>query len=137
MGVPVSFAVRSSKVSLPVSTFLVPKKRDVFQSVVSRDPVPDPDWRGFAFHFRPGLSTDERVARATQVLGLRPEDLEDVAGKRTVLPSPVLGHETVVREIDRVLAGKGLCVLGNWFAGLSIEDCVERSQLEWKRVAAL
>ena len=29
-----------------------------------------------------------------------------------------------------------LCVLGNWFAGLSIEDCVDRSRCEWERVAS-
>lgn len=129
------FAVRASKLDLPVSMFLVPKK-DVFHSVVSRDPVPDPEWRGFAIHFRPGLTPGERAARAEKVLGLRREDLEDVAEKRTVLPSPVLGHEEVVAEIDRLLAGRRLCILGNWFAGLSIEDCVDRSRIEWARVEA-
>jgi hypothetical protein len=28
-------------------------------------------------------------------------------------------------------------VTGNWFAGLSIEDCVNRSRREWARVAPL
>jgi UDP-galactopyranose mutase len=130
-----AFAVRSSKVNLPVSTFLVPRK-DVFHSAVTRDPVPDPDWRGFAFHFRPGLSSDERVARVTKLLHLRREDLEDLSERRTILPSPVLGHEVVVKEIDRLSAGRRLCVLGNWFSGLSIEDCVDRSRGEWARVEA-
>ena len=130
------FAVRASKVSaLPVSMFLVPKS-DAFHSIVTRDSVPDADWRGFAFHFRPGGTRQEKIERATRVLGLRPEDLEDVAEKRTVLPSPVLGHESIVAEVDRLSAGKRLCVLGNWFAGLSIEDCVGRSKSEWARVAA-
>lgn len=62
--------------------------------------------------------------------------LEDLVEKRTVLPSPALGHEKVVAEIDRLSAGRMLCVLGNWFAGLSIEDCVDRSRTEWARVAA-
>jgi UDP-galactopyranose mutase len=130
-----AFAVRSSRVSLPVSTFLVPRK-DVFHSAVTRDSVPDPEWRSFSFHFRPGLSSGERLARATTVLGLRREDLEEVVEKRTVLPSPVLGHEEVVSEIDRLSAGKTLAVLGNWFAGLSIEDCVDRSRREWARVGS-
>ena len=130
-------AVRASKVGrIPVSMFLVPKK-DVFHSIVTRDSVPDAEWRSFSFHFRPGLSPEQRVERATRVLGLGRQDLEELAPKRTVLPSPALGHEAIVAEIDRLSAGRKLCVLGNWFAGLSIEDCVDRSLSEWKRVEAL
>ncbi len=130
-----AFAVRASKVKIPVSMFLVPRQ-DIFHSAVTRDSVPDPDWRSFAFHFKPGLSQDERIARVTRLLGLGKADLEEIVEKRTVLPSPVLGHEKIVGEIDRLSAGRRLCVLGNWFAGLSIEDCVERSRTEWTRVAA-
>lgn len=130
-----AFAVRASKVSLPVSMFLVPRK-DVFHSAVTRDSVPDAHWRSFAFHFKPGLTADERTDRVTRLLGIQRADLEDLVEKRTVLPSPALGHERIVAEIDRLSAGRRLCVLGNWFAGLSIEDCVDRSRTEWERVAA-
>jgi oxygen-dependent protoporphyrinogen oxidase len=131
------FAVPAGKVAgLPVSTFIVPRD-DVFYSVVTRDPVPDPAWRGFAFHFKPGLAREAKLARAARLLGLAASDLEDVTERRAALPSPVLGHEEVVREIDRLSAGRRLCVTGNWFAGLSLEDCVERSRAEWRRVAAL
>lgn len=130
-------AVRAAKVSrIPVSMFLVPKK-DAFHSIVTRDSVPDAEWRSFSFHFRPGLSPGQRIERAAQVLGLGRADLEELAPKRTVLPSPALGHEAIVAEIDRHSSGGRLCVLGNWFAGLSIEDCVDRSLSEWKRVEAL
>ena len=130
------FAVRAEKVRLPVSMFLVPRD-DAFHSVVTRDSVPDPDWRGFAFHFKPGQGREERLRRAAELLEVRPGDLEDVTEQRTVLPSPVLGHDEVVREIDRLSAGQRLAVTGNWFGGLSIEDCVERSRREWARVSAL
>lgn len=132
----IAFAVRASKVDLPVSMFLVPRK-DVFHSAVTRDSVPDPDWRAFAFHFRPGLSPAERIARVTRLLRLEASDLADLVAKRTVLPSPARGHEEIVAGIDRLSAGKRLCVLGNWFGGLSIEDCVDRSRREWGRVAGL
>ncbi len=129
------FAVRAGKVSwVPPSTFLIPRD-DIFHSVVTRDAVPDAGWRAFAFHFKPGTSREARLARALGLLRLQPVDLEDVAERRTVLPSPVLGHEEVVREVDRLLAGTKLSVTGNWFAGLSIEDCVDRSRSEWARVA--
>jgi UDP-galactopyranose mutase len=131
-----AFAVRSSKVGrIPVSMFLVPKS-DVFHSAVTRDSVPDPDWRSFSFHFKPGLAPEERVSRVTKLLSLRREDLEEPVEKRTVLPSPTLGHEAIVAEIDRLSAGKRIAVLGNWFAGLSIEDCVDRSRKEWARLGA-
>jgi protoporphyrinogen/coproporphyrinogen III oxidase len=131
------FAVRSEKVAaVPVSMFLVPRD-DVFHSVVTRDSVPDPTWRGFAFHFKPGLDRAAKLERAARLLRLAPADLEDVAEQRSVLPSPVLGHGEVVAEIDRLTAGGRLRVTGNWFAGLSIEDCVDRSRQEWARVAAL
>ncbi len=130
------FATRAAKVSrVPVSMFLVPKS-DVFHSIVTRDSVPDAGWRAFSFHFKPGLSPEERRARAAKVLGLGEGDLEEPVEKRTVLPSPALGHESIVAEIDRQSAGKRLAVLGNWFAGLSIEDCVDRSLTEWARVSA-
>ncbi len=130
------FAVRAEKLNLPVSMFLVPRD-DVFYSAVTRDSVPDPSWRGFAFHFKPGQTLEAKIGRVTGLLGLGRADLEDVVERRSVLPSPVLGHEEVVREIDRLCAGGRLCVTGNWFAGLSIEDCVNRSRREWARVAPL
>ncbi len=130
------FAVRAARVAIPVSMFLVPRD-DLFQSVVTRDSVPDREWRGFAFHFKPGVDREAKIRRATQLLGVKPADLEDVAERRTTLPSPVLGHEEVVREIDRLSAGGRLCVTGNWFAGLSLEDCVDRSRREWARVQRL
>jgi len=130
------FAVRTEKVSLPAATFLVPRD-DVFHSAVTRDPVPDPSWRAFAFHFRPGTPREAKIERATGILKVGPSDLEEVVERRSTLPSPVLGHEEIVREIDRLSSGSRLCLTGNWFAGLAIEDCVERSHQEWARVAAL
>ena len=130
------FAVRAEKLNLPVSMFLVPRD-DVFYSAVTRDAVPDPSWRGFAFHFKPGQALDAKIGRIMGLLGLGRADLEDVVEQTSVLPSPVLGHEEVVREIDRLCAEGLLCVTGNWFAGFSIEDCLDRSRREWSRVAAL
>jgi oxygen-dependent protoporphyrinogen oxidase len=129
------FAVRADRVSLPESSFIVPCD-DMFHSMVTRDAVPDTAWRGFAFHFRPGFSREEKLRRATALLHLASGDLVDVVEQRSVLPSPALGHADLTAEIDRLCAGRQLCVSGNWFAGLSIEDCVQRSREEWRRVAA-
>ncbi len=130
------FAVRADKVHLPEASFIVPLS-DAFHSMVTRDAFPDPDWRGFAFHFKPGLARDAKVRRAVELLHLSPSDLDDVAERRSVLPTPALDHDAVVAAIDRLCKGERLCLTGNWFAGLSIEDCVERSRQEWERVAGL
>jgi oxygen-dependent protoporphyrinogen oxidase len=129
--------VRAEKVAaVPYSTFLIPRgpRGDIFHSVVTRDVVADPTWRGFAFHFQPGHAEDVKLARVTALLGISRADLAHVAQRRTVLPSPVLGHREVVAGLDAALAGGRIAVTGNWFAGLAIEDCITRSRAEWQRI---
>ena len=129
----VGFAVRAEKVSVPYSTFLIPLD-DSFHSIVTRDVVPDPDRRAFTFHFRPGYTSAQRLARAEEVLGVRRADMECVVERSTTLPSPVVGHADAVAELDGALARQRIAVTGNWFDGLSIEDCVRRSRAEWTRL---
>lgn len=128
------FAVRADRVRAPRATFLIPLA-DSFHSIVTRDVVPDPEWRGFSVHFRPGLTRDARLARACEVLGVTPSDLVEPRERRVRLPSPVLGHAEAVAAVDRLLAGQPLALTGNWFGGLAIEDCVLRSRAEWQRLA--
>jgi len=129
-------AVPARRVALPRATFLIPLAGELL-SVVTRDVVPDPDWRGFAFHFRRGLSRDARLSRAAALLGIAPSELEAPAERRSVLPSPRRGHAERVAALDRGLAGGRIAVTGNWFGGLAVEDCVLRSRAEWERVRAL
>ncbi len=131
----VGAVVRREKVALPELAFVVPLD-DIFHSAVTRDPVPDASWRGFAFHFKQGHPRDEKLSRVAEVLKVGRADLEDVVEKTTMLPSPVLGHDRMVQEIDRLVAGGRLAVTGNYFDGLAIEDCVARSRSEWRRIAA-
>ena len=93
--------------------------------------------RAFSFHFRPGHSRAAQLARILALLEVPESALEDVSERRTTLPAPALGHADVVAALDRQLAGSGLALTGNYFAGLAIEDCVERSRAEWSRLAAL
>jgi UDP-galactopyranose mutase len=134
-------AVESAGVVLPRGAtplaecaFVVPVD-DVFFSAVTRDPFPDPARRGFAFHFRPGVSRDEKLARMSAVLRVAREALGEPVEQRLTLPAPALGHAEIVADVDRCLAGTRLAVTGNYFAGLAIEDCVGRSNAEWARVA--
>ena len=88
--------------AVPYSTFLIPRE-DIFYSIVTRDVVPDPSWRGFVFHFRPGHAEEEKLARAVALLGVTRADLADVAERRTVLPSPVLGHHELIAGLEDVV----------------------------------
>jgi UDP-galactopyranose mutase len=132
----VGVVVPRSRLRLPEMAFLVPVE-DIFWSAVTRDPVPDPERRAFAFHFRTGRPDAEKMQRISAILGVAPSDFEDVGRRMTMLPSPVLGHDRTVAELDRLLDGSRLALTGNYFAGLAIEDCVLRSRDEWRRVSAL
>ena len=126
--------LRRGQTPLEECAFVVPVD-DLFFSAVTRDPFPDPQRRAFAFHFRPGVPREEKLARMATVLRVRREDLPVPVEARRTLPAPALGHADIVADVDRCLAGGKLAVTGNFFAGLAIEDCVLRSVSEWARVA--
>lgn len=128
--------VRAARTRLPVVAGLVGVET-AFWSVVTRDAVTDPDFRGFAFHFRPGTSPEDRTARICAVLGLEPQALEQRVAASRRLPSPLRGHAERMGQLQQVLAGQPLLITGNYFTGLAIEDCVSRSVAEAQRLATM
>ncbi|MGC4113495.1 MAG: FAD-dependent oxidoreductase [Myxococcales bacterium] len=114
--------------------FLIPLDDERFYSAVSRDTVPDPTYRAFAFHFKPGHSEEQRQNLAAEVLKVDRQALQHVVHRSVELPSPRLGHKDIVAALDKALAGTPLFLTGNYFDGLSIEDCVARSRLESDRL---
>jgi protoporphyrinogen oxidase len=126
--------VLKSKLTMEPVASLIPLE-DNFYSVVSRDTVFDPQFRGFTFHFKPGyLDKKGKLAKVSQVLGLFQRDLQGVAEKVNVVPSPVMGHMEVIQKIEGLLQGGPLCLTGNYFTGMAVEDCVTRSLLEYERL---
>ena len=119
---------------MPECAFVIPVD-DVFHSAVTRDPFPDPARRAFAFHFKPGVSRADKLKRMSDVLKVPEAGLGELVEQRLVLPAPALGHDRIVADVDRVVAGGRLAVTGNYFDGLAIEDCVQRSFAEWARVS--
>ena len=108
---------------------------DVFYSAVSRDYAPDPLWRGFAFHFQPGVMCHaDQLKRACQVLGVGTDQVAEVAHAINRLPALRTGHAERVAKLDEALAGTRLGITGNWFIGVSIEDCLSRSRREVDRL---
>ncbi len=108
-----------------------------FYSVVSRDTVPDPKYRGFTFHFKPGVLDSRRDQERLigEVLGVRPQHMVARAERISRLPALRVGHDRRVEQINRLLAAHPLALTGNYFLGVSMEDCVTRSRSECERLA--
>ena len=108
---------------------------EAFYSMVSRDYLTDSRYRGFSFHFRPGaLPPEAQAERAAAALGLRPEALAATQRIGNRLPALRVDQGERVARLDAALAGQRLALVGNWFYGVSIEDCLTRVQREQQRL---
>jgi len=132
----VGVVARREEVRLPRFAGLI-ALNEPFYSVVSRDVVAHPDLRGFVFHFRPGVSAEHARNRIAEVLGLPVEKWVHHATRHNVLPSPDRNHPALLAELDTWLKGLPLAISGNYFAGLALEDCVQRSESEALRLSGL
>ena len=130
----VGVVVKKSDVSLkPVAAIISPN--DTFFSMVSRDTVPDDNFRGFAFHFRPGLDEKAKAKRITEVLGINSSKIQHTFNKKNVVPSLRVGHKDWAAKTDQMLGSvRNLYMTGNYYGGMAIEDCVSRSREEFDRM---
>ncbi len=126
--------LRAEDMALPRVAGIIGVEDD-FYSVVSRDPVPDPSYRAFTFHFRPGrLDYAGRLTRICQVLGVESSAVVESVSTSNRLPALRLGHAERIAWIDQRLQGTALGLTGNWFQGVSIEDSLVRSAQECERL---
>lgn len=110
---------------------------EAFYSVVSRDIVPDAQFRGFTFHFRPGvLSEEQQRACMARVLDVAHTELgpENTASCINQLPMLRVSDLQRIGRMDRLLVDTRLALTGNYFGGISIEDCISRSAAEFMRL---
>jgi len=108
---------------------------DVFYSAVSRDHIEHPSLRGFAFHFKPGLLDHaKKVEKACSVLGINSRSPVRVIHKTNRLPAPDMGHHDLISGVDNLLKGQPLALVGNYFNGVAVEDCMERVESELARL---
>jgi protoporphyrinogen oxidase len=129
--------LRADRVKLPHVAGIIGVE-DQFYSVVSRDLVPDQNYRAFTFHFRPnGPDAAGRLKRICEVLGVERSAIESDVSCTNRLPALRLGHHERIAWIDNVLQGGTLGLTGNWFSGVSIEDSLIRSQQECQRLFAV
>jgi protoporphyrinogen oxidase len=135
--------VESVGVALPADWVRLPPvagligRDEAFYSAVSRDTAPDARYRGFTFHFRPGVLGEEgKLNRIAQVLSAPRAALgaQNVATRINQLPVLRVGHGEWTHHLAAALAGSRLALTGNYFTGVAIEDCVTRSLNEFARL---
>lgn len=128
---------RDLTVSIPPVAGIIPFS-DSFYSVVSRDTVRHDTYRGFTFHFKPGILDEEgKLKRIADVLKVRLNQIEHVATRENIVPSLKVGHDRLISKIDQFISERPLLLTGNYFDGMAIEDCVLRSLKEFLRLKKL
>lgn len=102
-----------------------------FYSAVSHDMLPSDKWRSFTFHFPGnGLSFAERVEVISQTLGTGVDTRSNTVSYGHTLPALRISHLHFAQKAEPYLEYSGLFLLGNYFKGMSLEDCVCRSRDE-------
>lgn len=130
----VGVVLPKEKLNLPPVAGVI-AKNDVFYSFVSRDTVLHPDYRGFTFHFKDkGLTEMEKLQRIGKALYVQPEDFCGVYHKTNVLPALRAGHDLLMEIVDTQLDNVPLALVGNYFLGVSMEECTTRARIEFERL---
>jgi protoporphyrinogen oxidase len=107
---------------------------DDFLSAVSRDLVGDEQLRSFTFHFEKGKKNkDEIISLICKVLSISPSDIAEQTYTEHTLPAMRLEHLHMAEKVKERRKDDTIYILGNYFHGLSLEDCVNRSKLEAER----
>lgn len=133
----IGIVVEKDKIELDACAGVIAVDGD-FYSAVSRDFIEHPEWRGFTFHFKPGLlNDDEKIQRICDLLQLKPSDLTHVVHKTNRLPAPDMGHHALTQALDASLSEQPLALIGNYFDGIAVEDCLERVEKELTRLMAM
>jgi len=103
-------------------------------SMVTRDVLADKKYRGFACHFEENdMTNGEQVGTMAELLSVNQSDLSQVTKAKHTLPLIKTGHKERMSAIETQAEHSGVYITGNYFNGLSLEDCVERSYQEAQR----
>lgn len=107
---------------------------DEFLSAVSRDLVEDDKYRSFTFHFEKGKKTEaEKLELICKVLCISALDILEIKSMEHSLPAMRIQHLHMDEQVQAVRKDRNIYMLGNYYYGLSLEDCVNRSKDEFER----
>jgi len=103
-------------------------------AMVTRDVMPHHESRGFSFHFEEDhKSQSDQEQFMSELLGVKPDIISNTKVAKHQLPVLELGHGTRIEKIKQLAEKDNIYLTGNYFNGLSLEDCVERSTQEFER----
>lgn len=112
---------------------IIPLNND-FLSVVTRDVVEHPQLRSFTFHFEKGKKNkEEKINIICNVLNIDSDMILEQTQTEHVLPALRLNDLGMASKLDNVRNNQNIFILGNYFHGVSIEDCIHRSSDEFER----
>jgi protoporphyrinogen oxidase len=107
---------------------------DEFLSAISRDLVKDDRYRSFTFHFEKGKKTKaEKSKLICSILGIYDSDIIETCTMEHSLPAMRIRHLHMDEKVQATKKDKNIYLLGNYYYGLSLEDCVNRSKDEFER----
>lgn len=114
--------VPAAKTAMPPVAGLIGAD-DAYYSAVSRDYLPHPDWRGFAFHFKPGLlDAEARRRKIAGVIGCDVTDFTFETEKTNRLPALTPASVELAGQLRSALAETPVRLVGNYLNGLSLGD---------------
>jgi protoporphyrinogen oxidase len=129
--------VSKDKLAIQDVAGIIPVSDD-FHSAVSRDLIEDETLRSFTFHFEKGeKDEDEKLDIICRVLDLSRSDILECRMIRHILPSLRMPHLNMAEQVDKIKRSDSIYLLGNYFYGLSLEDCVHRSFNESERYSIM
>lgn len=107
---------------------------DEFLSAVSRDLIENDKYRSFTFHFEKGKKNkEEKLDLICKVLDISAPDIIETKSIEHSLPAMRVEHLHMAEKVETVRKDKNIYLLGNYYYGLSLEDCVNRSKDEFER----
>lgn len=119
------------KAGIEPLTFVIPLQGACY-SMVTRDVLANEKYRGFACHFQENdASNGEQKETMAKLLSL--DEIPQTVRASHTLPLIKVGHKERMAAIISQAQKTGIYITGNFFNGLSLEDCVERSNDESKR----
>ncbi len=102
-----------------------------FTSVVSRDIAPNDKYRGFTIHAQGEVDEQTLQNRICKTLDILPKNILAKGYKNSVLPNLQKGHQDFLENLTEILEiYPNIYLSGNYFQGLSLEDCLSRSKKE-------
>lgn len=129
----VNVVVKKEDLALKTVAGIIPTS-DEFLSAVSRDLVQHESLRSFTFHFPENDKTkDEHLHTLCRVLKIEKNQILETSHTKHILPSLRLEHRDIASQVTESRKHDNIYLLGNYFYGLSIEDCVNRSWDEAQR----